>query len=149
MSGVKLKYDGARGPGWALLSWLDVPSKVHPGEVYLRRLRVVNTPWFGVYVHWIYEEDSDRFHHDHPWGFVSLVLRGGYTEEFYASFGAHWVRRVWRRGSLHWMRRSEAHRIVALSGQPTVTLVVTGPRRQVWGFWTPDGKVPWDVIDQQ
>lgn len=125
-----------------MLSWLDVRSRAHPDEVYLRRLRVVNTPWFSVYLHWIYDEDRDRFPHDHPWNFCSFIVRGGYVEELYDSPGADAVRLRWRRWSWHRMPLGKAHRIVDITG-PLLTLVVTGRREQVWGFWTPRGKLPY------
>jgi hypothetical protein len=50
---------------------------------YLVRLRIVQTPWFGIYLHDIHEDDGDRDPHNHPWSFLSFVLRGYYTERVY------------------------------------------------------------------
>src|SRR4051794_6827094 len=51
-----------------------------PGNPMMERWRLIQTPLLGVYVHFIYREDLDPTPHDHPWAFVSLVLRGEYQE---------------------------------------------------------------------
>jgi hypothetical protein len=40
----------------------------------------INTPFGGVKLHHILRSDEDRDCHDHPWSFLSIVLRGGYWE---------------------------------------------------------------------
>jgi hypothetical protein len=62
---------------WALLSALDVGAD---GDPYLDRLRIVQTPLFGIYLHHIHRADREPFPHDHPWWFASLVLTGSYSE---------------------------------------------------------------------
>jgi hypothetical protein len=37
-------------------------------------------PWIGARVHTILSSDDDRALHDHPWAFVTIILRGGYVE---------------------------------------------------------------------
>jgi hypothetical protein len=128
--------------GWALWEWADIPSKVYPNEVYLRRLRIVQTPWCAFMMHWIYEADFDRDPHDHPWNFWSFVLRGGYIEHIYDSPDALVRPQWWRRFSLHKMPVDKAHQIRSVVAD-TVTLVFTGRRQRVWGFWTPAGFVVW------
>lgn len=49
-------------------------------SVYMRRWRFLNTPWFGIRLHHIIRSDYDRELHDHPFTFLSIILRGGYTE---------------------------------------------------------------------
>lgn len=132
-------------PRWALLERFDIPDANDPTVTYLRRWRIVQTPWFGILLHRIYLPDSDRDPHDHPWDFTSIVLRGGYTEHVYwphATGIGIYKETTWRLLSVHRITRDLAHRITTL--QPgTVTLVLTGPRRREWGFWTEDGWVHW------
>jgi hypothetical protein len=45
-----------------------------------------------MYVHWIYQPDDDRDPHDHPWPFVSFVIRGGYAERLFADLDVSTVR---------------------------------------------------------
>lgn len=114
-------------------------------EIYLDRLRLVQTPWFGVYLHKIYKPDEDRAVHDHPWAFASWVLRGGYTETFvpaprqWVSTTGHVSRsQTWRRWSFHRMGLQSAHQIVKVQPK-TVTLVLVGRKKKDWGFWPEPG----------
>lgn len=133
-----------KSPRWAFLSWFTIPDSIDPSVTYLRRLRILQTPWFGVYLHWIYLPDRDRDLHDHPWPFTSVVLRGGYTEEVmqprvYKSVS---VKKTHGRFSAHVMHLDQAHQITRIESG-TVTLVLVGKRSRTWGFWTGDGFVPW------
>jgi hypothetical protein len=116
-----------------------------PGNPMMERWRLVQTPWFGLYVHFIYREDLDPVPHDHPWAFRSLVLHGGYFEELHERPGNGHSREVWHgprslhRFPLHW-----AHRIVHV--QPgTITLVLVGRKVRTWGFY--DGSTWMDYRD--
>lgn len=113
------------------------------GSLYLWRLRIVQTPWFAVYLHAIHRPDHDSELHDHPWDFVSFVLRGGYAEQMLVRGGsANWM--DWR--TVRWFnvkRAESAHRIIHLRRTPTWTLVFCGRRRREWGFYTRTGWTPW------
>lgn len=134
MSKPRLK-DGA-GMVWAFMKPFVIPCRDN-GDVYLFRLRLVQTPWFGVYLHRIHKKDPHH-PHNHPWNFKSIVLWGGYTED-------HWVNpysgamgqshREFGRFSAHGMKLNEAHRIVDLKPN-TWTLIFVGKRQQEWGFFT-------------
>jgi hypothetical protein len=139
---------GARSPHWAFLEGFQVTKS---GQPYLDRLRVFQTPLFGLYLHRIHTPDVDRDPHNHPWWFASLVLSGGYDELVWdhpEDIGRPMPRNVIRRArsrgrfSLRSIRRSEAHRITDVRGV-LWTLVLTGPRRASWGFWTPRGFMDW------
>ena len=65
---------------WAFLSGLDIGAG---GDPYLDRLRIIQTPWFGLYLHHIHRPDREPDPHDHPWWFASLVLTGWYEEELW------------------------------------------------------------------
>lgn len=119
-----------------------------PGDPMMHRWRLLQTPWFGIYVHFIYREDVDPVCHDHPWAFWSLILRGGYDEEYRVDPGnghsgdTHWWTRS--RWSLHHFPLPDAHRIISVR-PGTTTLVLVGPKRRVWGFW--DGNTWVDYRD--
>lgn len=148
MAVMEMKYRTPGSRRWALWKWFDIPSTVNPKLAYLRRLRVVQTPWFGIYVHWINEPDSDRFPHDHPWRFWSLILRGGYVERVWARQGGDFVDLIWETGSVHSMKPSQAHQISYVTSN-LLTLVFTGPRVREWGFWTDEGWVHWRKYDPE
>lgn len=109
-------------------------------EIYLDRLRLVQTPLFGIYLHKIYKPDEDRAVHDHPWGFGSLVLRGGYTEWFVERPDLRLVfkTQTWKRWSFHRMSTGSAHQIKTVLPK-TVTLVIVGRKKRDWGFWPATG----------
>lgn len=123
------------------MRWHDIPDAQNPKVVYLRRLRVIATPWFGIFVHWIYLPDADTDPHDHPWNFRSTVLRGGYTEEVFAPDMSSEVL-IHERWSSHKMPTTDAHMIQSIQPE-TVTLILVGKRDRDWGFWTSDGWVNW------
>jgi hypothetical protein len=56
--------------------------------VYLRRFYLFRSKWFGlnfgdVYLHHIVRSDDDPDPHDHPWGFLGFILKGGYLDQSY------------------------------------------------------------------
>lgn len=132
---------------WAIMRSFDIPCGFEEDggdTLYLRRLRIVQTPFGGIYLHQINEPDKDYDPHDHPFNFISVILKGGYTEAHGLPVDPlHEVRR-WGRWSIHRMTTKEVHRILSLDESPTWTLVLVGRRKREWGFWNPvHGFVPW------
>lgn len=127
-----------RSPRWAFMQTLRIPSQRDPESDYLVRLRLIQTPVFGIYLHRIYEPDGNRALHDHPWNFVSIILRGHYAEIRDWSGRSHVVK---------WINRKKAtdfHQIVWMSRTPVWTLMLVGKRQREWGFQFRDGSwVPW------
>lgn len=126
-----------------------------PDRPYMLRWYVIpRNPLINVYVHKFCRSDDDRALHDHPWWFVSLILKGGYTEVTEAGRTPRsglWGGRYWR-----WDRQiafrpaTFRHRVelwpVVEHGDPFLarrdrrelpcwTLIVTGRRLRTWGFW--------------
>lgn len=77
--------------------------------------------------HWL-SPDDDRARHDHPWWFVTLVLRGGYTD---VSPGGD---EHLRAGSVRYRPALHRHTVVPDKGGAW-TVIVTGPKSRSWGFW--------------
>jgi hypothetical protein len=135
------RNEGRKSPNWAFFTELVIRGRT--GEVYLRRLRMVKTPWFGVYLHRIYRPDDDRALHDHPWPFASFVLCGEYEEvvpddpakplESWLSCKVRLVR--W----FNFKRAADLHRISWVSQSPVWTLVFHARRCREWGFFTERG----------
>lgn len=42
----------------------EIKSKT--GDLHFRRWRIIETPWFSIYVHGIYKADEEAHLHDHP-----------------------------------------------------------------------------------
>ena len=128
---------------WAK-GWLSGGPHFIIGDRYLLRWYVIpRNPWLNIYLHQFLHDDEDRALHDHPWWFVSVMLRGGYFE-------------VTRRGviprstpSIVYRRAEHAHRVVlprVLDSdivRPCWTLVITGRVVRDWGFLCPQGWRHW------
>lgn len=139
---------GNRSSRWAFMERFEVPNLDRPEQTYLLRLRIIQTPWFALYLHRLDGPDSRLTLHDHPWDFLAIVLRGGYVER---RLDPHTMRvdesrpvRSWNR-----MRTHDAHAIRALSRTPTWTLLLVGPRRRTWGYLERvDGDWRWTEFDK-
>lgn len=93
---------------------------------------IAETPWASVRVHHWTGPDDTRAPHDHPWWFLTFVLRGGYTDTS-PEGDEHLCAPVVRfRPALH------RHAVVP-DGDGAWTLLVTGRIFRPWGFW-PDGR---------
>lgn len=141
---TKFRLANRRSPNWALMEKFTVPDYSHPetDDDYLTRWRLIQTPWFGIYLHKIETPDPRPTLHDHPWPFLALVLRGGYDEqrrdshEWTPGYPYAYPHRVtffnvMPMVSLHWIER--------LHRTPTWTLVLVGRRQRVWGYLDRDG----------
>jgi hypothetical protein len=118
------------GTAWGVWRWTDVASE------YIVRLHVLKTPWFAICLHWFNKPDPEPFDHDHPVTFLSLILRGSYTEQRNGKL----KRRRW----FNFIRASsnDQHTIVGLHGKP-LTLCFMGPKTREWGFHDPKGWIGW------
>jgi hypothetical protein len=115
----------------------------YDGEPYLRRLTVFKCPWFGIFLH-KFLSDDDECLHDHPWPFVSIILRSGYWE----TGGGE--RAFYPPLSILFRKASWAHRIDLEPDRPLpITLVLCGPVIRKWGFFTKYGWIPWKKYDHR
>lgn len=95
------------------------------GEEFTR-FQLVKTPWFNIYLHHLKALVEHPHCHDHPWSFVTVLLKGGYSE----FDGTVWT---WRRAGSVLYRRAE-HRHNVVTKGVSWSLIVTGPKRRAWGF---------------
>jgi hypothetical protein len=114
--------------------FLTKEIKNRKGEVHFRRYRLLELPWFRIYIHQILKEDRDGDEHDHPWDFASLILRGGYVEQ---SNGNLRTKKV---GNLSVCKRPTTHLLYKILA-PTWTFIFSWGRRTEWGYNTPKGWV--------
>jgi hypothetical protein len=132
---------------------LSDTSLTHHGVLYMRRW-AAEVPWLGgVRLHYIAGPDPGPYPHDHPFDFVSFVLRGWYVEENQDHWRFHVLRLFGRCGvwldacfleRRRWLsvaaRYAEhTHRIVEVAPGGCWTLVVSGRRRRTWGYVTAHG----------
>lgn len=97
-------------------------------------------------VHHILRSDRGRDYHDHPWPFLTIILRGGYYEVrpmLDASGNLAGESRKWHGpGSILLRAAGSWHRLELPAGQSAWTLFCVGPKRQEWGFLVDGTKVP-------
>jgi len=132
-------------PGYMERWWIRKPK---PGRNWTCRL------------HHILSSDNDRHLHDHPWPYVTIILRGGYWEtrptaeknwakdtvKWNGEFGpaGSWVERKWRGpGSILIRKPNSYHQLTLPEGKTALTMFWMGPHTQHWGFMTPTGKIYW------
>jgi hypothetical protein len=91
-------------------------------------------------IHHIKRSDDDRAFHDHPWWYLTIILRGGYWEVTplmdLSKKTEHWYfKRTWRGpGSIIFRRHTDFHRLEVQEGQTCWTLFMTGKYKHQWGF---------------
>jgi len=77
--------------------------------------------------HWL-SQDDDRAFHDHPWWFITLVVRGAYTDRNPGGEDTLKAPALRYRPALH------RHTVVPWPNGAW-TVMVTGPKTRAWGFW--------------
>lgn len=116
------------------------------GPVTWRRpiAKVLQKLGVAVRVHKILRSDDDRALHDHPWPYVTVILKGGYFEV--TNKDGVEVSTWYGPGSILFRKATDAHRLVLNDGDPATTLFITGRLQQVWGFFPngPAQKVLWN-----
>lgn len=102
---------------------------------------------FAARVHCIKRSDKDRAFHDHPWPYLTFILRGGYVEVkpvFESGIYVGESRTYYGPGSVLFRKANSWHRLEIIPGKCAWTLFITGPYKQRWGFLIqPQHKVYW------
>jgi hypothetical protein len=99
-----------------------------------------NGPGGKVFLHHFHNGDPEDYDHDHPFAFWSLILWGGYYEHSPSHPGGvcwYGPGRLLQREA-HWR-----HRVKTAPGRTCWTLVWTGPKTRLWGFWCSTGWIGW------
>ena len=73
--------------------------------------------------------------HDHPWSFVSIIIKNGYWEY------RPGMKKIWRGpGSINYRKAETLHRVTLLeegyNAKPSWSIVFIGPFRRKWQFLT-------------
>ncbi len=91
--------------------------------------------------------------HDHPWGFWSTIIVGGYVEEVFDPMTGAATESVRRPGDRFYVPATHIHRIVDLLESDSLdgdcwTFIEPGPHERTSGFWRwDDGRAffkPWN-----
>lgn len=144
-------------PRW-LINWLLSHAKHDPrtppiykgDSLYMERLVIIpyDTWWtlrIAARIHITHRSDADPHMHDHPWWNISWLLENDYNEEMplvpesnHNPVNHKFTHRPV--GSIVFRRATDRHRLHLGSG-PVMSLFITGPWSQKWGFYTENGKV--------
>lgn len=125
-----IENSGTRRP-WQFMKHFII--RMPDGSIYLDRLRIISTPYFGILLHKFTGPDAEPYLHDHPWSFISIVLRGGYVEVLRNNHDRTAKTRHVR--FFNFKRKDDAHFICQLDRNPTWTLILHGRRQRTWGFY--------------
>jgi hypothetical protein len=109
------------------MKWIFGQRLGKPECPYVRRW-VFECRWFSLRLHHWLASDDQRHFHDHPWDYLTIVLRGGYVD-----VGPEGQRRLWA-PTFAFYRAEHQHSVVVNPGGAW-TLLITGPERRPWGFW--------------
>lgn len=93
----------------------------------LMKDRSQNFP-FNIFIHKFLKSDPDDLH-DHPWGFFTLILWGGYWE--YTRKGKFWR----APGYFNMVDASWTHRVELEKNRPCWTLFIPFQHIRKWGFY--------------
>ena len=88
----------------------------------------INFGLFSLRIHHWHSSDDHRYYHDHPWWFVTLVLKGSYTD---VSDGG---REAMTPGSIRYRPALHRHTVEVADGG-CWTVLLTGKVVRRWGFW--------------
>jgi hypothetical protein len=125
------------------------------GAHYLKRWTILNLYFIKFRVHHILLSDYDCVH-DHPWWFITWIIKGGYFEKQPISqikdmhkYGAFWHKTgfitSWHpSGSVLFRDAKFQHSIELYHGKTAWTFVIMGRTKRLWGFWHKTlGFIPW------
>jgi hypothetical protein len=116
------------------------------GVKHFERWQIIQTRWFGIYFHCIYQADTDKHCHDHPWDYISIPLWGKFIElkknniegKAYYSFPTICFGQIIKR------KAEDFHKIHRLCSKKVYTLFLTGPRKRAWGYDVNGVWMPWE-----
>jgi hypothetical protein len=99
------------------------------------RYQLVKTRWFNIYLHQLYAPTWHPECHDHPWGFIAILLKRGYLERVVRmdpeTLYTEDIRR--RPGSILFRPATFAHNVITPYGE-SWSLILTTPKSRDWGF---------------
>ena len=142
---------------------LKITGAQGPDDVYLIRYYIVKHKWCNIFIHQFLRSDKDDLH-DHPWDFVTYLVRGQYTEQRYntelntvqVTKRSNYVYDDFmtdvrlKENTFVYRKATDQHRVVVKEDlkevdkhKAALTLFISGPTKREWGFWkeehTPGG----------
>ena len=117
----------------------EIKSK--SGVLHFKRYAIIESAYFSIYIHKIYEHDHDLHMHSHPWAFFGIILKGSYIEQYerYKSIGWDGIlswreSRVKKPFSIGFGGRRYFHKIQSIEDGPVTSLFFTFGKHQKWYY---------------
>jgi hypothetical protein len=138
----------------------EIVDECHDGSGLLMTRYYLTPKIFGcrLVIHQFHRSDNDRHYHDHPWNFISLILKGSYIEHFPVGnvrldIPPQDIQQAHQRWDIikrpktwkHWVElHKKPNRMLY---EECWTLVLLYGQRRNWGFWTKEGWIKHDQYD--
>lgn len=85
---------------------------------FLSRFTILQIGNLHIRLHYILDKDQSTLYHNHPFNYISIILKGGYTEQMLnGNIKSYSV------GSIIYHNHSDFHRIESIKGK-TITLFI-------------------------
>lgn len=107
---------------------------------YMLRWTIFKCKLFQIFLHKFLRSDIDCMH-DHPWNFISIILKGSYREIYKLEYTARV--KYCSVGTILYRKATHIHKVELPFDKPCWTLVLTGRSKRQWGFHTPKGWIQW------
>lgn len=104
------------------------------GSQYMTRWILFQSSWGGIYLHRFHGSDPEPCLHDHPWNFVTLILKSGYWETSKVRFARKTSIQFLKPWHLYRRPAEFRHKVTVQHGTVPWSLVFVGPRIRTWGF---------------
>jgi hypothetical protein len=115
------------------------------GEPQARMIKwtVLSTPLFKIFFHRFNGPDWTLDPHDHPADFISIGLKGSYTETVYDEHGQKLYDKVWQAPWIRTFPASHIHRTSDVGPRGAYTVCFATAWEKNWGFVFSGGWMPW------
>ena len=104
----------------------EIKSK--EGDVHFKRWQILKTPFGSIWLHAIHKADQDKHLHNHPWDFISVVLKGSYKEMTQQGI------KFQTPGKINVRDGSEYHKILEVESEVVYTLFFVSKPKRLWGY---------------
>lgn len=110
--------------------------------------RLLQKLGIAVRIHEILRSDIGRDPHDHPFSYLTVILKGGYFESRYNDQGQFLGAKFHGPGSVLYRPAGSWHRLDVPNGMTVTTLFITSKYVGTWGFNVKGKKVPHDEYER-
>lgn len=138
-------YRDTEQVNWGRTSF-DEPKYIMVKTPYLIRYTLLSCKFFTIKIHKALISDPNE-PHDHPWNYLSIILKGGYWEEIIVSEVVHtnistmerlYSNRIttkwYKPGSILYRKGDRLHKLIIPEGKSCISLIFTFKKWRKWGY---------------